>query len=208
MSEEDSQGLVPLLRKKVRNLFSDIQRGFASLYKEEEDYITLILSISDAEQVAEKKLKAYLNTHKTNVRIREAKKEDISTITDIYRRAWKASHLPMKDITKEILLEILEDSNTHFFVAIDDSKEVGFILIEFSKLNKEIGLISGLAILPEYQGKGIGISLSYEAWNFFKDKGVQELRCEVYKENEKAKQFIKNLGFQERVATSNIYSLK
>jgi ribosomal protein S18 acetylase RimI-like enzyme len=35
------------------------------------------------------------------------------------------------------------------------------------------------------------------AWNFFKEIGVKELRCEVYKSNKVSYNFIKSLGFEE-----------
>jgi len=208
MSNEDSESKISLYRKKVRNLFTEIQEGFSSLYTENEDYITLRISVSKAQEIAETKLKNYINTHKINIKIREAEAKDIPKINVIYHSSWKASDLPMKEVTEELLMEIYEDSDTRFIIARVDSKDVGFILIEFSKLNKEIGLISGLAVLPEYQQGGIGKYLSFEAWKFFEDKGVKELRCEVYKKNEMAKRFIKELGFEERTATPEAYGFK
>ncbi len=208
MSNEDLESKISLFRKKVRNLFTEIQEGFSSLYTDNEDYITLRISVEKAEQIAEKKLKHYINTHKINIKIREAKERDIPKINEIYHRSWKASELPMKEVTEELLMEIFQDSDTHFLLARLDSEDVGFILIEFNKLNREIGLISGLGVLPRYQKGGIGKYLSLEAWKFFKDKRVKELRCEVYKKNEMAKRFIKDLGFEERGIPPSPYTLK
>jgi ribosomal protein S18 acetylase RimI-like enzyme len=208
MSNEDSESKISLFRKKVRNLFTEIQEGFSSLYTDNEDYITLRISVSKAQQIAETKLKHYINTHKINVEIREAEAKDISKINEIYHSSWKASDLPMKEVTEELLMEIFEDSDTHFLIARLDSKDVGFILIEFNKLNREIGLISGLGVLPKYQQGGIGKYLALEAWKFFENKGVKELRCEVYKNNEMAKRFIIELGFEERTKAPEAYGFK
>jgi ribosomal protein S18 acetylase RimI-like enzyme len=197
-----------LFRKKIRKLFTDIQEGFSGLYQESEDYLTLYLPVSKAENITEKKLTRYIKTHNIDVEIRKAKKEDIPRVNHIYHESWKASHLPLKDVTKELFMEIYQDEDTNFLLAIADSKIVGFILIEFSKLNRDIGLISGLGVTPEYQKMGIGKYLSLEAWNFFKTKGVKELQCEVYKRNEKAKRFIKELGFEERTAPAEFGGLK
>jgi len=35
------------------------------------------------------------------------------------------------------------------------------------------------------------------AWNYFKEKGLKELRCEVYNDNQKSFNFIKGLKFEE-----------
>jgi len=208
MSEEDLESKISILRKRVRGLFSNIQKGLTDIYQEDENYIKLGLSISKAKDIAVEKLEKYVKSHKTDVKIREANKEDIVKINQIYHESWNASHLPMKEVTEELFMEIFEDEDTKFLIAKLDSQDVGFILVEFNKLNKEIGLISGLGVVPKYQGKGLGKYLALEAWNFFKDKGIKELRCEVYKENKVAISFIKSLGFEEYGASEGIYTLK
>jgi ribosomal protein S18 acetylase RimI-like enzyme len=134
--------------------------------------------------------------------------EDISIINDIYNKSWKESHLPMKEVTEELFMEIFDDSDTRFLLATYENKPVGFILMEFSKTDKEIGLISGLAILPEYQNRGFGKYLALATWKFFKEQDIKELRCEVYKDNERAKSFIKSLGFEEYGRGGELYTLK
>lgn len=209
MSEEDSESKISILRKRVRSLFSNIERNITTLYSEDENYIKLTLPIAKARDLTVGTLKKYTQTHKINVKIREAQEKDIPIINDIYHKSWGASHLPMKDVTEELFLEIFEDPDTRFLIAEMDSQEAGFILVEFNKLNKEIGLISGLGVLPEFQGKGLGKYLALEAWNFFKDKGIKELRCEVFKNNDVAISFIKSLGFEEYGgAPEGIFTLK
>jgi ribosomal protein S18 acetylase RimI-like enzyme len=39
--------------------------------------------------------------------------------------------------------------------------------------------------------------LGMAAWNYFQQKNIKELRCEVYVENKASYNFIKSLGFQE-----------
>ncbi|TFF91904.1 MAG: N-acetyltransferase [Promethearchaeota archaeon] len=208
MSDEDLESKISILRKRVRGLFSNIQKGLTDIYQEDENYIKLGLSISKAKEIAVNKLEKYIKSHRTDVKIREAEKKDIAKINQIYHESWNASHLPMKEVTEDLFMEIFEDDDTKFIIAELDSKDVGFILVEFNKLNKEIGLISGLGIVPEYQGRGLGKYLAFEAWNFFRDKGIKELRCEVYKENKVAISFIKSLGFEEYGTSDGIYTLK
>jgi ribosomal protein S18 acetylase RimI-like enzyme len=207
-NSESDESKLSILRKRVRSLFSSIERNFTTLYQEDEDYVRLSLPISKAEEMAVEKLENYIANHKINVYMREAEKEDIPCINEIYHKSWIASKLPMKNVTEELFLEIFEDPDTRFLIAEMDSQDVGFILVEFNKLNREIGLISGLGVLPEYQGKGLGKYLALEAWNFFKNKGIKELRCEVYEKNEVAISFIKSLGFEEYGSSEGIYTLK
>lgn len=178
-------------------------------YEDNEDYITLRLPVSKAETITESKLEAFVSSHKiSKLNIQEATKDDIAIVNDIYNKSWKESHLPMKEVTEELFTEIYEDSDTRFLIATYDGDPVGFILMEFSKTDREIGLISGLAILPEYQNRGFGKYLSLATWNFFKEQKIKELRCEVYKDNKRALNFIKSLGFEEYGRGGELYTLK
>ena len=58
-------------------------------------------------------------------------------------------------------------------------------------------MIAGLGVLPRFQRKGLGTVIGMAAWNYFKKKGVKELRCEVYKSNTVSYNFIASLGFEE-----------
>jgi ribosomal protein S18 acetylase RimI-like enzyme len=178
-------------------------------YEDSDDYITLRLPVHRAETLTEAKLKDFVDTHKiSELDIREAEKGDIAIINDIYNKSWKESHLPMKKVTEELFIEIYEDPDTRFLIAMFNEVPVGFILMEFSKTDKEIGLISGLAILPEYQNRGFGKYLAHATWNYFKKQNIKELRCEVYKENQHALKFIKALGFEEYGTGGELYPLK
>lgn len=208
-SNKERESKISILRKQVRTLFSDIQKGLFEFYEDSDDYITLRLPVYKAETITEAKLEDFVDTHKINkLNIRKATKDDITIINDIYNKSWKESHLPMKEVTEELFTEIYEDSDTRFLIATFDGNPVGFILMEFSKTDKEIGLISGLAILPEYQNRGFGKYLALATWNFFKKQDIKELRCEVYQENERALKFIKSLGFEEYGRGGELYTLK
>jgi len=56
---------------------------------------------------------------------------------------------------------------------------------------------AGLGVIPRFQRKGLGTVIGMAAWNYFKKKGVKELRCEVYKDNIVSYNFIKSIGFEE-----------
>ena len=71
------------------------------------------------------------------------------------------------------------------------------MIIDFEGENNEYGVIAGLGVLPRYQRKGLGTILGLAAWSYLKEKGIKELRCEVYKDNKVSYNFIKGLQFEE-----------
>ena len=92
---------------------------------------------------------------------------------------------------------MLKDPNIIFLIAKVDGDYQGFALIYYTGEEKEIGVIAGMGIIPEYHRKGLGTILGLATWDYFKQKGVFELRCKVYKDNEISYKFIKGLGFEE-----------
>ena len=92
---------------------------------------------------------------------------------------------------------MFEDPNIVIFIAKLNSYDTGFIIAYFAGEKKDIGVISGLGILPKFQHKGLGTFLGLNNWKYFKEKGVKELRCRVHKDNKNSYNFIKNLGFEE-----------
>ena len=52
-------------------------------------------------------------------------------------------------------------------------------------------------MIPKFQRKGLGSVLGLATWDYFKKKGVKELRCEVYKSNNASTNFIEALRFEE-----------
>jgi GNAT superfamily N-acetyltransferase len=103
-------------------------------------------------------------------------------------------HAKIREATEK---KILNDPDTVFLIAKIYNIDGGFIILDFEGENKEFGVIAGLGVLPRFQGKGLGTILGMAAWNFFKEKGLKELRCEVYKDNQISYNFIKNLNFEE-----------
>jgi RimJ/RimL family protein N-acetyltransferase len=95
------------------------------------------------------------------------------------------------------LKTIWEYPETIILIAKVYGSDAGFAILDFVGKNREIGEIGGMGILPRFQRKGLGTVIGMAAWNYFKSKGVQELRCEVFKGNTVSYQFIKSIGFKE-----------
>ena len=92
---------------------------------------------------------------------------------------------------------MLKDEDIIFLIAKIEGKDSGFALIYFTGTDRKISVIAGLGILPELQRKGLGTMLGLASWDYFKKKGVKELRCKVYKDNKTSYNFIRGLKFEE-----------
>ncbi|MBD3195054.1 MAG: GNAT family N-acetyltransferase [Candidatus Lokiarchaeota archaeon] len=193
----DSDDIFKVLRDKVRTLFTDIQKEFTYLYSDDEHYIKMRLPVKYIEKDTIPELRNAVKNLDIKPEIHVADKSEINDLNNIYHQSWIASDLPMKGVTQELIRDIFNDKNTRFLIAQIENKNVGFILVEFDKKNEDIGIISGIGILPEHQSLGLGKFLALQSWKFFKEKNVKTLQCEVYEKNVKGIKFIKSLGFQE-----------
>lgn len=161
------------------------------------EYIQMKLPVSDITPEVEANLKKKVEHNILQAKIREAKMEDLESIMHLYNRSWLVSSTPFRAITKETLKIIFEYKDTIFLVAKAYGSDAAFVILDFEGPNKEYGIIAGLGVLPRFQRKGLGTVIGLAAWNYFKEKGVKELRCEVFKDNKVSYDFINSIGFVE-----------
>lgn len=160
-------------------------------------YLQMRLPIEKITKEFENTLRRKIEKNIYRTSIREAELKDLSIITDIYNKSWLTSSTPFRPIEKKTLKQIFNHQNTVFLIANVYSRDGGFIILDFDGENNEYGVIAGLGVLPRFQGKGLGTILGMAAWNYFKEKGLKELRCEVYEDNQKSFNFIEGLNFEE-----------
>ena len=197
---------INLKRKALRTYFlhieKDTKKGEVSeLQKEILEqgmvYLQMRLLIDKITKEFENSLRDKIEHRIFHASIREATKNDLTSVQNIYNRAWLTSNTPFRPIERDTLKKIFIDPDTVFLVAKVYNIDGGFVILDFEGENKEYGVIAGLGVLPRFQGKGLGTILGLAAWNYFKEKGLEELRCEVYKDNQKSLNFIKGLNFEE-----------
>jgi ribosomal protein S18 acetylase RimI-like enzyme len=129
--------------------------------------------------------------------IKNGSNEDLKSIVNLYNKAWLTSQTPFRRLSLTALKKIAEDPDTVILIAKVYNVDSGFVILDFEGEQNEIGVIAGLGILPKFQHRKLGTALGLAAWNYFKNQGVKELRCEVYIENKVSYSFIKALGFEE-----------
>ncbi|TFG03150.1 MAG: GNAT family N-acetyltransferase [Promethearchaeota archaeon] len=181
----------------IREMFQNIASGVRDFFDPHSGYIQMRLPVEKITKKFENSLKDKVDHEYIHADVREAKREDLNDIMKLYNQAWHSSKMPIREVGKDKFIKIFEDPDTVFLIAEVDNSEVGFILLDLEGDKKEIGVIAGLGVLPRCQHKGLGTILGLASWNFFKERGIKELRCEVYKDNDLAYKFIKNLGFEE-----------
>lgn len=189
-----------LKKATLRKLFSHLERE-KDLGVERElqgmIYIQMRLPIEKITKEFENIIKKKIEANIYHAKIREATEKDLEIVTEIYNKAWLTSRTPFRPIEKETLKTIFHHQDTIFLIARVYGMDAGFVILDLEGDNKEYGVIAGLGITPRYQRKGLGTVLGLAAWSYLKEKGIKELRCEVYKDNQASYQFIKGLQFEE-----------
>ncbi len=197
MSNPRSEGFLSLKKRRIREVFQNIGDYISGIFDVHDDYIQMRLPVEKITKEFEDSLKNKIEHKFIHAEIREATKNDIKSIKNMYDQAWPSSPMPFRPMQQEKLFKIFKDTKTVFLIAKVDSTDGGFILLDLEGGTEKIGIIGGLGILPEFQHQGLGTILGLTAWNYFKEKGVKELRCEVHLKNKISLAFIKGLGFEE-----------
>jgi len=212
MSSQNSSRNKSLKREQIRRYFSMPTFSF----EEEEDdkihsistnvrlspppegypYVQMVLGEENFTPEFEEKLHKRISSQ---VKIRKAIREEISLLTQLYNRSFLSADDPYSPMKGEDMEMIFDYNQTIILIAQIWGVDAGFIIIDFeiNENGKKIGYISGLGTLPEWQKRGVGTTLGIASWSYFKKAGVNELHCEVYKENLGSYKLIKGMGFRE-----------
>jgi len=197
---------IQLKRQLLQNIFFQIekekQEGTISeseekLLQEGMIYKQMRLPVEKITPEFEAQMKEKIEHNIYQARIREATEKDLNTVVEIYNKSWLTSNTPFRPMEKETLKKILMDPETVFLIARVFGIDSAFVILDFEGKNKEFGIIAGLGVIPKFQRKGLGTVLGLATWDYFKKKGVKELRCEVYKNNDISTNFIEALKFEE-----------
>jgi len=197
---------IQLKRQLLQNIFFQIekekQEGTISeseekLLQEGMIYKQMRLPVEKITPEFEAQVKEKIEHNIYQARIREATEKDLNTVVEIYNKSWLTSNTPFRPMERETLKKIFMDPETVFLIARVFGIDSAFVILDFEGKNKEFGIIAGLGVIPKFQRKGLGTVLGLATWDYFKKKGVKELRCEVYKNNDISTNFIEALKFEE-----------
>jgi ribosomal protein S18 acetylase RimI-like enzyme len=93
------------------------------------------------------------------------------------------------------LLESQVDKGHSFLVAEEDGAAIGFAGYELNHLAGSMSKLHKLYLLPSSQGKGVGKALLLEVAKRAREAGQKSLVLNVNKQNKKAIDFYRVLGF-------------
>ncbi len=183
--------------KKKQNI--EVDKAAEELYQDGMVYIQMKLPVEKITKDFESKLKDKIEHSIIKAKIREATKEDLDSLKNIYNRAWLTSNTPFRPISKTDLSKILEYPDTLFLIGKIYGMDAAFLLLDFEGKSNEYAIIAALAVLPRFQRRGVGSVLGMASWQYLKEKypNVKEIRCEVYRDNKVSYSFIKGIGFEE-----------
>ena len=140
----------------------------------------------------------------TDITLRNWTKDDFPVVRNILLTTWKDTYsfIPEKDIVsyfedfygEDRLIEILNDPFSKGIIAEVNSVPAGWLKLFENLINKKF-FVSSLYILPGFQGYGLGKKLLNEAYSIAKEKHFSKVWLGVMKQNTKALEWYKNLGF-------------
>lgn len=82
------------------------------------------------------------------------------------------------------------------FVAEVDGRAAGYITTRIDR-DSRIGGIPNIAVLPAYQGRGIGRALMRRGLDYLREEGMTFVRIETLDQNRIGSAFYPDMGFQE-----------
>ncbi len=137
-----------------------------------------------------------------NVFIREAKKEDLSEILELYRQQDmdNGKVLSIKQ-AEAIFIKISDYPNYKIFIAIDEGKIVGTfalaIMDNLANMGAASGLIEDVVVKTDWQGRGIGKQMMKYAVEYCKKYECYKVALSSNLKREKAHHFYESLGFRK-----------
>ena len=160
-------------------------------------YRQMRLSIDELTPEQEKKYTEELKLNPLKAKIYEASDKDIEALVNLYNKSWLTSNTPFRSIEAKTLMSLHHNPEIIILIAKYHGIPAGFIILDFEGAKNHYGSILALGILPRFQHRGLGRFLALNAWEYFKQRDIKELRSEVYVDNTVSNKFNQALGFKE-----------
>lgn len=133
------------------------------------------------------------------VLIREMESKDYRSVAEIWRNFFDS-----ESVTDESVVQVCEkmknDSRYRTFVADMNGRVIGFVTtVEALAINMPNGYmkINGLAVLPEYQQRGIGKKLMERVEKLAGERNISLIGLASGFQRKRAHEFYEHLGYQK-----------
>lgn len=139
--------------------------------------------------------------------IRKATQNDLQFVYNLYTHPQVNPHLLYENMDLEqfipIYQDLLDDAVKYIFEE-NDSPVGMFKLIHLKHRSSHIAYIGGLAIHPDFGGKGFGGKMMQEIMDLAKEMGIQRIELSVGSENLQAPKLYKKWVLKRREFFGNI----
>ena len=137
----------------------------------------------------------------TEIAIEPATVAHAAALLPLVSRFYEEENYPFdEDHTRRALLELLEEpSRGRVWIAADHDRIVGYFVLTLGWSLEYLGLdafVDELYVLPEYRGRGVGTRAFAVMDKACRELGVRALHLEVERDNERAQQLYRNMGFE------------
>lgn len=122
------------------------------------------------------------------VTVRRSTQEDVEKLAEISSKAFENTY----DLAKNYIVESLKDENIEIWTILLGDKIVGSLSIDISS---DVDFFFGVAISPDFQGKGIGKSALFKILKIRNSEKIQQLQVEIT--NQAAIKMYRANGFEE-----------
>jgi GNAT superfamily N-acetyltransferase len=140
-------------------------------------------------------------TDKSGIHIRKARLKDLPAVLDVYAGALGDGQSLTEAQAKRIFRRMKSYPDYHVYVAVENRQVVGtFALLVMDNLAKRgtpSGIVEDVAVLPEWQGRGIGKQMMRFAQDVCRKAGCYKMVLSSNTRRTSAHRFYQSLGFQK-----------
>jgi len=160
-------------------------------------YRQMRISIRELTPEQEKMYNEELELNLLKAKIYEASEFDIEALVNLYNKSWITSNTPYRRIEAKTMMSLYHNPEILILIAKFYGIPAGFIILDFAGAKNHYCSVLALGILPRFQHRGLGRFLALNAWKYFKQRDIRELRSEVYVDNIVSYKFNQAMGFEE-----------
>ncbi len=130
--------------------------------------------------------------------IREAQADDVAGILEVYRDAGIGAGTEFTE--EEAVAHLKRMGSASVFVALANGRIVGtyelLVVENLAKRGRRSGVVEDVAVLPAYQGHGVGKAMMQDAMERCREAGCYKVMLSSNEKREAAHAFYDSLGFE------------
>lgn len=98
--------------------------------------------------------------------------------------------------TKQVVADFLKKNDWRYFVAEEENKIIGYVLVSVDSAYTKAGSLSDLYVVPAKRRQGVARSLIEKGLAWLKEQQVNSVTIAVHQDNESALKLYRSFGFE------------